>query len=153
MPTFKDANNREWLLTVTVSTVRRVHSATGLMLTDVLGTDLLGRFLGQDPLVTTDVLWAILEPQTAAAGSAITRDQFEAALAGDALLAAGNALVEAIADFFPYPAQREAAKEAIKLVRAKVDELMVEAMNELREPTPGASPSNAPASAASSPAP
>lgn len=148
MPTFKDSTGREWLVAVNVSTVRRVHDATKVMLTDVLGTDLLGKFLGQDPLVTGDVLWAILAPSA----GAVTRDQFEEALRGDPLLAAGTALVEAIADFFPYPAQREAARAAIKLVREQVDELMAGAVKQLQAPTPGHSSGSAPESAASTPA-
>lgn len=148
MPTFKDSNNREWLLAVNVSTVRRVHTATKVMLTDVLGTDLLGKFLGQDPLLTVDVLWAILEPS---AGD-IKRDQFEGALCGDSLLAAGTALVEAIADFFPYPAQREAARAAIKLVRDEVDKLMEVATSQLQAPRPGGSSGSVPASVESTPA-
>jgi hypothetical protein len=112
MPTFKDANNREWTIRLDAPTVLRIRAATcdqdhckhlqgsgctGVDLADLSGDTQLR--LHRDVVLLVNTLYLLCEPE--AKKAAITDEQFGASLVGDAILHATAAMDEAIAFFFP----------------------------------------------------
>lgn len=130
MRTFKDAKGREWQVSVTVSSIKRVKALAGL---DILRVqDHLQRLMS-DPELLANVLCAIVRPQLEAQG--ISDEEFGEGLAGDPIDQATRALVEDLADFFPQPAQRaalhklliamdEVTARGMDLVTTKIDAAM-----------------------------
>ena len=94
MPSFK-AGGREWLVSVDGPKIRAVRSECGVD----LGARDCSQFdrLTSDPLLAEDVLWALCRKDA----GAIDKDTFQGLLSGDVGEAAGNALIEAVIDFFP----------------------------------------------------
>jgi hypothetical protein len=99
MPSFKDTNGREWLVTLNVAQVKRVRERLGLNLADLHQGNLLVRLA--DPVTLVDVLFVLVQPQ--AEEASVTDEQFASALGGDTLSSASTALLEALCDFFPQP--------------------------------------------------
>lgn len=96
MATFKDNEKRDWLVAVTVEDIKQVRARLdGLDLADVY-SDTLNR-LADDPVLLVDVLWVLCEEQAKTAG--VTDRQFGRAMAGDSIVNATTALVEAVTDF------------------------------------------------------
>lgn len=98
MRTFADKTGREWQLSVTIGDARRVQTMLDVNLLDITVGDppLLTR-LATDIILLVDVIWALVQPQAAAAG--ITDEQF-GEIMGDGLEAANDALMAELADFF-----------------------------------------------------
>jgi len=120
MSSFTDQNGRQWTVSITVADVRRVRARLDVDLMEVLTSDLLQR-LTLDPVAFVDVLWVLVEPGV----GETTDEQFGQALAGDALQAATDAFLEALALFFPGP-KRAVLLETIakhKQYQAKAIEL------------------------------
>jgi hypothetical protein len=99
MPSFKDTNGREWLVTLNVAQVKRVRERLNINLADLQEGNLLTRLA--DPVTLVDVLFVLVQPQ--AEEASVTDEQFAAALGGDTLSAASTALLEALCGFFPQP--------------------------------------------------
>lgn len=110
MQKFTDATGRDWPVTITVGTVRRVRQLVDV---DLLKLDeaLLKR-LATDPVELANVLYVICEPTCDERG--ISDEQFGELLGGDVIDQATEAFIEAIIDFFPR-ARRTVARQ----VRAK----------------------------------
>lgn len=115
MATFKDENGREWMVRVDVPAVKRLREH---------GLDILGIFddgfkpiaeLADDPCRLVDSLWIVCQEQAEKDG--IGEEAFARRLFGDAIGDALNALVEAVADFFPNPKRRDALKAALRKIR------------------------------------
>lgn len=96
MPSFKDCNNKEWLVAVDGPLVREVRQELGV---DLIASD-ASQFvrLQSDPILLVDVLWVLCREQ---AGDKVSARDFGRALKGDAIQFATDALLRAIADFFP----------------------------------------------------
>ena len=156
---YTDNAGHRWQISVTVSTIRRVRDEAGVDLaaagrTAPGGESVLER-LATDPVLLADVLYAIVRPEAEA--REVTPEQFGEALAGDAVEAAADALVEEIVDFFPTPvrARWRRAMDLAKAVRSR-NEAQVD--RELERMAEGAaaetpSPSTPSAPPAASPAP
>jgi len=120
MRTFKDNRGRDWPVTVTVSTVKRVRDLAKVdLLDDAAGkgkdaaeSSVFAR-LASDAILLADVLWAVVQPRALELN--VAQADFEDALAGDAIDAATTALLEELTDF--YPPQR---RRALKLVLGKI---------------------------------
>jgi hypothetical protein len=95
MPTFRDANSREWLVKLDAPKIAEVRKACGIDLAALDG-QAFGR-LDQDPVLLVDVLWVLCRGQN----PGVTDIQFGEALVGDPIEAATTALIEATIDFFP----------------------------------------------------
>lgn len=100
MATFRDGAGREWQLSVTVATVKRVKETTGVHLTKLVDDqfkplhDLL-----TDPVELVNTVFAMIQPQAQQIG--ITDEQFGESLTGDSVEQMAKAFVEALVDFFP----------------------------------------------------
>jgi hypothetical protein len=101
MPTFKDRKGGEWLVEVTAGTVKRVRSMLGVdLLKAVEGGELLNRMIS-DPVFLVDLLYVVCKPQADA--KQISDYEFGELMAGESILHATNALMEALISFSPSP--------------------------------------------------
>jgi len=169
MRSFKDTEGRQWVVRVSVDTLKRVKALLGVDLTEAATGDLMGR-LADDPVLLADVLYAVCQPE--AEGRDISDEAFGRALGGDAIDEAADALIGALVDFFPKRrrALLEKAKQKLdglndvtvglalerlddpaleQRLREKVGREMDEAMDEAMSGKPSTA---SPASPASSPA-
>lgn len=123
MPSFK-AGGREWLVTIDGPKIKRVRESLNVD----LGARDCKQFdaLTSDPVLAGDVLCELLRKDIDAAG--IGQDVFLGYLTGDEGEAAGNALIEAIIDFFP-SRQRSLLREML----AKNQSVMMAADQVARE--------------------
>ena len=137
MKTFTDSNGRDWTLTVNVGEAKRVNA--------LLDIDILQLHEGDPPLLTrlhvdyillVDVIFAFVKPQADAAG--ITDEQFAACLTGDGLLAAHEALMGELEDFFRQLHRTDMARmiqvekklvdTGVELASRKIDALDLDAL-------------------------
>ncbi|MEX2187955.1 MAG: hypothetical protein WD875_14210 [Pirellulales bacterium] len=135
MPSFKDTNGREWLVTLNVAQVKRVREQLRINLADLQEGDLLSRLA--DPVTLVDVLFVLVQPQ--ADDINVSDEQFATGLGGDTLTAASTALLEALCDFFPDPQRMLLRKvlrattvkraEAITLIETEGDAMIRTAMD------------------------
>lgn len=111
MTAITDNNGQTWTLSMNVNTLRRVKSLCGVNLTEIVtiepgkqpNTALLEQ-LASDPILLVDVLYAVVKPEADAKG--ITDEAFGAAMVGDAIEQAVNALLDEVINFFPSPKRK-----------------------------------------------
>lgn len=153
MKTFKDSEGREWRVAVTVTAVKRVRDIAGVDLLGVADGKLLEDLIN-DPVKLVDTVYALCEPQAQERG--VSDAQFGEAMAGEAIDAATEALLEGLVGFFPNPKRRALRAAMDKLaamqnriadaVVAKIESGALEAMLEEELRTVGASSTGSPAS-------
>lgn len=112
MKTFRDSTGREWVISITVDTVKRVRASCDVDLLGALGGDVLQRLI-TDPVLLCDVIYTCCEREANDRG--ITDVQFGEALAGDVIDHATTALLEALADFFP-AGKRQVLQKALQKI-------------------------------------
>lgn len=119
MSTFEDNAGNIWELEVSIRTARdikrKVRTRTGdpVDLMELIYGELMFPFLS-DAIMLSEILWVVVEAQ--AAKKNIKQDSFFAALAGDVLKHATDALEDAVADFFT-SSQREIFLQYAEKVR------------------------------------
>ena len=167
MKTFTDNMGRTWTLVVNVATIKRVRALCGVDLNSIVEVEdgkpsakLLERLSG-DPVLLVDVLYAVCRPECEQKG--VSDEDFGAAMAGDAVEQATDALLDEIVDFFPAAKRKafqrilsasrrfgEAARRRLEatLADGRLEDALVSELERLT----GLSPS-APESAESTPAP
>ncbi|MBL0920927.1 MAG: hypothetical protein IBJ10_02230 [Phycisphaerales bacterium] len=165
MKTFIDNQGRKWSVQVDVSTIKRVRGLAGVDLLDVLGGKLIDRLI-VDPILLCDVIYAVCKPQADDLG--VSDETFGAAMAGDTIEHATQALLDEIVSFSPNPRDRAALGKVLAATSAAMDKArdlidesinsgtMQRAIDAAVAPllsTHGASSGGAPASPASTPPP
>jgi hypothetical protein len=144
MPTFKDANDREWTIRLDAPTVLRIRAdtcdrdlckhlqgsgCTGVDLVDLSGDTQMK--LHRDVVLLVNTLYLLCEPECKKLG--ITSEQFGAALVGDAIASATIAMDEAIAFFFP--ASKRKILQAVTAKDAEVEKLAMQmALDKINDP-------------------
>lgn len=100
MAKFQDSKGREWIVSVTVGSMKRVRDVLGVNLGTVLQDNMkpLTELL-EDPIQLVDVLYVLCKPQADADG--ITDVEFGESLCGDPFAEAVDAFLEGLIDFFP----------------------------------------------------
>ena len=123
MAKFRDAENREWTVSITVATLRRLKQELQTDLMKVLDDDcrLLAEFY-DNPVRLVELLYVICELQIQQ--SDVSPEQFAEGFSGDVLMTATGALIEAIADFFPNPKQRRILRVTHQRISEGVDLLL-----------------------------
>lgn len=103
---FKDGGGREWPIRITVNTIKRVKDAPDLQfdLLNIADQSAIARLI-DDPALLVDVLCEVLRPLIES--RSMTDADFGEMFYGDILSHAVDALMKAIADFFPSARQRE----------------------------------------------
>jgi hypothetical protein len=146
---FIDSSGRVWVVDVSVTTIKRVRTLTGVNLLEVIQGELIEQ-LSSDPILLADCLYAVCQPQAVREG--VSDEAFGQSLAGDVIDRATTALLEGLIEFFPEPKRRLLEKatakyrqvqtQALALVEAKLDSPELEAKilkdleAELRLPAP-----------------
>lgn len=131
MPSFKDANQQEWLLSLDAPTIKAVRSeCDGLDLADVEGRSFAK--MQNDPCLLVDVLWIMCRKQASDKG--ISDEQFGRALVGDSLESATTAMLESIADFFPSQ-RREILRAVVEKEKTLRQQGMQIALSKINDPT------------------
>ena len=120
MKTFTDNMGRTWTLVVNVATIKRVRALCGVDLNSIVEVEdgkpaakLLERLSG-DPVLLVDVLYAVCRPECEQKG--VSDEDFGAAMAGDAVEQATDALLDEIVDFSP-AAKRKAFQRILSASR------------------------------------
>lgn len=126
---FTDCEGRTWRVRITVDEVKRCREQLGIQILDATNpqADLCGR-LSTDPELLVNVLYVVCRQQADERG--LSDEQFGRSMAGDAIWEASTALLEAVADFFPSPAQRaarhkliERSTRIVRLLERRLDEV------------------------------
>lgn len=130
MKRFRDSEGREWLVSLTVDTVRRVKGTLDVDLLDLQKDSLLARLV-DDPITLCDVLYVICRPEADERG--ITDEQFGRCLAGDVIDDATTALLEGLVDFFPRR-RREVLQKALEKLKHLEDRSIQLALARLDDP-------------------
>lgn len=118
MPRFTDNQGREWMVDINVTSIKRVRALTGVDLLDIKSEQTLQPLLG-DPIALVDLVWAVCKNQAQELG--VSDEGFGEALAGDAIAAATNALIEGLVGFSPSPRERENLAAVLQRTRAVID--------------------------------
>lgn len=121
MHTFTDNSGRVWTLSVNVAAMKRVRALCGVDLASIVEVDdndkpsfKLLEQLSSDPILLVDVLYAVCKPEADARN--VNDEDFAAAILGNVITAATDALLEDIIDFFPEP-KRRMLKQLLTLTR------------------------------------
>ena len=139
MNTFRDNAGREWAVSIHVLAIERVQDKTGVKIGALIRDGLAGLLeLADDPVKFVRVLWVLVEEQAAALS--VAPEQFGRAMGGDALEAAFDAFVNALADFSP------------SRLRSLIRGLTAKTSPTADQPTSSSSVTNSPASSESIPA-
>lgn len=153
MLSFKDKAGRQWSLALTVGTVKRVESMTGVNLGAC--DQRMFEALATDWCKLVDVVCAVVRPQLEEGG--MSDEDFAEALGGDELQSAIDALLAALVDFFP-PKKRPVLQKAIDKMNAMQDQILARATARLENLTlpseaadSGASSGTVPASSDATP--
>ena len=146
MSVFKDGQDRQWNVNVTVASVKRVIDLLDIDLLDVpINGDLFARLRTNDVLLC-DVLYVLCKPE--ADVIEVTSEDFGGALAGESITRAEEAFWGSLTDFFRGPrkallskmleGQKQIESERVKLLREsltdeQIEKLVADDVNRLRE--------------------
>lgn len=122
MRTFEDNAGREWQLSLNVATARRIRDALSFDLLEV--ADSVKR-LSTDPILLCDVIYVLCREQADERG--VSDEDFGRSMAGDAIAAATDALLEEYVDFCPSPRDRanlRRVRETLAFAQTKVQDLV-----------------------------
>lgn len=122
---FTDETGDTWTLRVTTGTLFRVRERLGVHLLDLFSAD--GQKFAElcsDPIQLATIIYLVCRDE--AESRKLTEIDFYDLIFADTLESATEALMEAIANFFPNPQQRKAANAIlgrIKLLRKRMMEM------------------------------
>jgi hypothetical protein len=100
MQAFKDTEGREWIVSVNVTSLKRVKGLLGVDLLSAFEpkSELLQRLI-TEPILLVDVVYVVCKEQADTRG--VTDEDFGRAMAGDPIEAAMEAVFEELASFSP----------------------------------------------------
>lgn len=128
MPVFKDQTNREWVLRLDAPKIAAVRRDCGVDLAALDGTAI--ERLRDDPVLLVNSLWVLCRSQ---AGAGTSDQMFGESLVGDAIDRATDALIEAIADFFPTRRKEMLLKLAAQQKETR-EQALADAVERLTDP-------------------
>jgi hypothetical protein len=123
MKTFRDAEGREWAISVNVDSLRRVKTLASVNLLDIVQGK-LGEELASDPVRLVDCLCALCRPEMES--RKVSDEEFGRAMRGDAIDAAVAAMMEELIDFFP--SRRRALLQKMQGTAAQLQDRAMELM-------------------------
>lgn len=119
MASFRDRNGKEWALSITVASIKRVRDRLGVNLGMILSDNMKPLAdLVSDPVKLVDVIYVLCQPECERCG--VTDEQFGESLAGDSFEDAVTAFQTALADFFP---KRQG--DMLRMVLAKGEQMQI----------------------------
>lgn len=137
---YTDLNGHEWHIRITVADLERVKAeCDGIDLLDLVDPESEATARLANVYNLAAVLWTLLRPEAERRG--ISPEEYASGLAGDALNAAKDAMLEALAGFFPDPQRRRMLRQVWRLMR-EADATLTQAVqnalnNALAELSPG----------------
>lgn len=122
MHVFKDTEGRSWMLSINVTSIRRVRGLVGVDLCKLID-DKLQPFadLVSDPCKLVDVLYCLCKDEADKRG--VSDEDFGRAMAGDVIDESINAFTEELIDFFQNARIRASLRTVIakgKTIQAKM---------------------------------
>ena len=136
MPTFQDNASRTWSVNFTVDDVKRMRQDMDFDLLEIFAggqtTESLIMRLRGDPVLLVDLLYVVCQEQ--ANNNNVSDEDFGRAMAGDAILHATNAFLEAAVNFSPSPRDRArmtAAMEVVNRWEEKANDVLDQSLNTL----------------------
>ena len=159
MRQFKDNAGRTWTVDINVATLKRVRGLTGVDLMQVIEGTLIEKLI-RDPVLLCDVVYAVCKPEADAATPRVSDEEFGKAMAGDAIEAATQAVLDELISFCPSPRDRanlgrvlqattKVMERARDLVEKKLDSGELDRLADRLLETAGASSISAPEPSAS----
>lgn len=140
MATFTDRAERAWTLGFTLGDFPR-FKAEGVDLNAILKSgEGMADLLFGDPERLGRFAWLLCEGQAAERG--VTPEDFAGGFDGPALESLGEAVAEAVADFFPRSAVARAIKGTLRAKLTAMDETMIAALSEPPRKPAGGSPAS-----------
>ena len=130
MASYEDANGRKWRIELDGFLMRRIKQEIGINICDLVGSEDAVPQLLQDIEKVIDTIWICVEEQAVAAK--VDEIEFAKGFKGDYLGSATDCLLDAVVDFFPSPAQREASAALLKKGR-EMGKALTEAATEAIE--------------------
>jgi hypothetical protein len=124
VPKFTDKFGRVWSLDLDVYLVEKIHGRTPVSIDKLIAAGPGGLAdLFNDVVGFGKFLWVIAEEQAQKQSPPVSPEDFARGFNGDVLEDAGDALVEALADFSP-----RQQRTALKALRARMKELRAETL-------------------------
>jgi len=111
---FKDNEGRTWLIDINTTTLKRIRALTGVDLMEIVSGKLIDR-LYQDPVLLCDCVYAACKDEADTRN--ISDEDFGRALAGDAIDAATEALLDDTVSFCPNRRDRAIAGRVLTTTR------------------------------------
>lgn len=150
MAAFTDYTGAEWKLRLTYTSADQVKRETGVNLTVTAKDSNWSEVIFGDPGRLVGVLWVLCEAQAKERG--LTPEQFGERFDGPTLEAAGDALCEGIADFFPRSRIAKALRANLtKVVTAAEDRAIAKLEHEVAKLMDSSSAANSPESSGAAP--
>lgn len=139
MTRFKDCLGREWSLRITVGALGQVRREAGVDLGQAMRSDqALADLLFGDPATLVSVLWVLVSDQ--ALGLEVSPDSFAHGFDGPALERATEALLAAVADFFPRSKVGQALRTSLGRTLERMDQAVIERLAQASSSSAGSSP-------------
>jgi len=141
VPSFKDCKGREWTFRLTVGSLAEVREVAGVDLGAALRSEgAVAELLFSNPETLVKVFWALLYEQARDREHQVDPETFARGFDGPALEAATEALLGAIADFFPRSRVGRAIRENLTQTLERMDQTIIEAMTSTSNRPAGNSP-------------
>jgi hypothetical protein len=123
MHTFRDTAGRTWTVAINVTAIARVRGTLGIDLNNLLFEN-FEKFIAlfRDPVQLADMLYCLCKDEAEARN--ITKEEFGAALSGDALADAKNAFANEYIAFFDDPQFRNIVRKVVEAYKALTKEVM-----------------------------
>jgi hypothetical protein len=118
MRQFKDNEGRTWTVAINVAALKRVRGLVGVDLMQVMDGTLIEKLV-RDPVLLCDTVYAVCKPEADA--RSVTDEDFGRAMAGDAIEAATQTLLDELVDFCPSPRDRANLGRVLKATRSVMD--------------------------------
>lgn len=112
MHQFKDIEGDEWTVNVHALALAKVESVLGVSFSEPGEQDGPLMRIIYNPIFAFQVIYLLCEGQAKARG--LSDEKFSERLVGDAFSTARQTLLNAIAEFFPDPSRRKAAKQLVQ---------------------------------------
>ncbi len=126
MKTFKDRQNRTWLIEINVALAKKVRALTGVDLYRLVDNDFANlQELLRDQITLVDVIYVLCKDQADA--QKMTDENFGAGLAGETVTRAAEAFMDAYIDFSQDPRAAAVLRSLTTKGLAAVDAQMTEA--------------------------
>lgn len=123
MRAFTDREGRQWPVSINVTAIKRCRALVDVDIHALLNDGFQGlAALLADPCKLVDVIFVLCQGEAEKRG--VTDEDFGAALAGDALMAATDAFLAELADFFPDPRERAGIRKVIEKGRRMTERIL-----------------------------